>query len=862
MTSAGPEFTPSLHHDTQLSHARLHWPQDAPLRLRNLHVMTTFAVGVTLPCTSSSSVRALAAAAYTIAVIGANFTCQLENLPEELLQLIVSHLNSVHLKNAALASRTLYRHASDLLWQNVCLVDKRTVHEYGDPDDILSDVRDHERPDEHDDTPVIEKLYILATNPTLASKVQTLTHRCHLPTPNIFTELPRMYFDADNLSKDERLHKLLKVAVWNMVNVHTLRIVYGHWHLTTALISGFLDHERPRKVPLRKLWLESCAFDIRNFSFLGTASDSELESVRFRRLRAEPRLGTHKYGMDWLDMKLARAGHHYQMHNGAGAWVGTTVEFSPKDLPIQLTIPTPGAMLATAKVFDYWIWRLLPDIQEYVENLPADLTRRVPSIPMAPMHWLLQSAQSTLTRLDLDWILWHQREHNDEYDTSSEFLHDIAKLRFPHLVAFQMRNAVLPLTKLPSDVFLLEDTFLTFLEQHPKIKCLAWPLDKFYSHMRPSVEIQTRCRNLIAHLAMVLTDLRLDTYYAGNGEPMTDDDTTVEATHQRTRRRRFITEFAPHMRKVKQVKLEGGIPRDEKREILRALHYCPLEKIVFIGVSFPVGNMWGAGGVRLKQLDAGHASDFAWDLEEEDIDGMLAAYKRRPSVPVNFTYYPEFGWSAEPPLLHTLALHHADTIRELKICGYNGCPVLSNLSPESTPLLAPLLQYHNLRQIVVSFWLLTYFEGKYRDMEIIQSWLDTRSPSSTALVVVTPPRSPEHEYPVDGAMMPAPEPQAPRPEFNRWAVALKTRFTPSALAYRVASDIAPFLSPVAKAREGGVRIRASFCLGAREERRVANDIFDLDITIGRDDQVLDFVGPREEGEKGRWWAKMENRQWF
>lgn len=59
-----------------------------------------------------------------------------------------------------------------------------------------------------------------------------------------------------------------------------------------------------------------------------------------------------------------------------------------------------------------------------------------------------------------------------------------------------------------------------------------------------------------------------------------------------------------------------------------------------------------------------------------------------------------------------------------------------------------------------------------------------------------------------------------------------------------------------------MRIRASFCLGARDEQRVANDIFDLDITIGRDDQVLDFVGPREEGEKGRWWTKMENRQWF
>ncbi|KAJ4384206.1 hypothetical protein N0V86_001053 [Didymella sp. IMI 355093] len=793
----------------------------------------------------------------TLRNAGANSTCQLEKLPEELLQLVVAHLNTGHLKNAALASRTLYRHASDLLWQNVCLADKRTLHEYHDAD-ILSD----ERPDEHDDTPIIEKLYILATNPRLASKVQSLTHRCHLPTPNIFTELPRMYFDADNLSKDERLHKLLKVAIQNLVNVHTLRIVYGHWHLTTALISGFLDHGRPREVPLRKLWLESCAFDIRNFSFLGPTGDSELESVRLRRLRAEPRLNGYKYGMNWLDMKLARGGHHYQMHNGAGAWIGTTVEFSQKDLPIQLTLPTPEAITATGRQFDNVIWADLPDIKEYVETLPTNPTRRVPSIPMAPMHWLFQSAQSTLTRLDLDWILWHQREHNDEYDTSSEFLNDLAALRFPHLVAFQMRNAVLPLTKLPDDVFLLEDTFLAFLEEHPKIKCLAWPLDKFYSHTRSSVETQTRCRSLIAHLAMVLTDLRLDTYYAGNGEPMTDGDTTIEGTHQRIRRRRFIAEFTPHMRRVKQVKLEGGIPRDEKREILRALNYCPLEKIVFIGVSFPVGNTWGAGGVRLKQLDAGHASDFAWDLEEEDTDGMLAAYRQRPSIPSNFIFYPDFGWSAEPPLLHTLALHHADTIRELKICGYNGCPVLSYLTPETTPLLAPLLQYHNLRQIVVSFWLLTYFEDAYRDMEIIQSWLDTRSPSSTALVVVTPPRSPEREHPVDGAMMPAPEPSAPRPEFNRWAVALKTRFTPSALAYRVASDIGPFLSPVAKAREGGVRIRASFCLGAREERRVANDIFDLDIRIGRDDQVLEFVGPREEGEKGRWWAKMEGRQWF
>jgi hypothetical protein len=105
---------------------------------------------------------------------------------------------------------------------------------------------------------------------------------------------------------------------------------------------------------------------------------------------------------------------------------------------------------------------------------------------------------------------------------------------------------------------------------------------------------------------------------------------------------------------------------------------------------------------------------------------------------------------------------------------------------------------------------------------------------------------------------PTPEP----PTFNRWDVALKTRFTPSALAYRVAQDIGPHLSPEAKRRKGGVRVRASFCLGSRDERRPANDIFDLDIRIGEGEKVLEFVGPREEGEGDRWWGKLEGRRWF
>ena len=163
----------------------------------------------------------------------------------------------------------------------------------------------------------------------------------------------------------------------------------------------------------------------------------------------------------------------------------------------------------------------------------------------------------------------------------------------------------------------------------------------------------------------------------------------------------------------------------------------------------------------------------------------------------------------------------------------------------------------------MSFWLLTYFEGCYRDNDIIKYWLDSRSPNSTALAVVTPPRSPEQDFPVDPGHFPESNATFAAPqEFNRWEVLLKTHYSPSALAYRVARDLAPLLSPVAKSRPGGVRVRGSFCLGVRDDRRPACDIFDLDIRIGKDGQVLEFTGPREEGEKSRWWQKLESRRWF
>ncbi|KAF1841630.1 uncharacterized protein K460DRAFT_170596 [Cucurbitaria berberidis CBS 394.84] len=786
----------------------------------------------------------------------------LESLPSELIQLVVAYLSTSTLKSVALVSKCLNRHATDILWQNVCLVDQWKLHLNRQTDRLWGE-RGHGETDEHDDTPIVQKLYILATNPAIASKVQVLAHRCHLPTPNIFAELPRMHFHAETLSRDVRLHVLLKLAIRNMVNVHTLRILYGHWRLTSALIVGFLDQNRPQRVPLRKLWLESCSLAVRSIPLLLSSHSTGLESIRIRRLGCDSLNTIRARGMGFLEYHLSRGGQYYQLHNGSGGWVGTTVHFSEEGLPERWPRPSTTELIAKSEAFDAAMWEELPEIKTFVDANPVGVEDRGGLIsPVDPLQWLFSCAASTLTSLNLDWILWRRKE-NDPYDNSRVTLNALTRLRFPHLRAFQVRNAVTPHTNLPDDVFLLEDTFLEFLESHPKIQCLGWPLDRIYSHVKPSVDVQNRSRKLVAHLAMMLTDLRIDAQYTEHGEPLTDESRTPEEVQERDRRRRFIAEFAPHMRKVEQIKLEGGIPRDEKREVLRALHWCPLKKVVMIGLSFPAGNTWGPQGLHLKALDPGQSPDSSYNLEEEDLAGILASYRRGFSMSQEFNFEPDYGWPPQAPLIQTIALHHASTVEEMKICGYNGCPILSFQTPSTNSLLNGLRHYDNLNQLVISLWLLTWYEDSYRDTEIIQSWLDTRSPSSTALAVVTPPTSPSPEHAVDPGHFPIFNARVvPRQEFNRWAVALKTRFSPSALAYRVARDIGPYLSPVAKRRPGGVKVRASFCLGVREEGRSATDIFDLEMRVGKNDQVLEFIGPREEGEKGRWWSKLEGRRWF
>jgi hypothetical protein len=75
---------------------------------------------------------------------------------------VVAYLDTSTLKDIALVSQKLYRHATDILWQNVCLADQWKLHMNEQTDQLWGD-RGRGESDEHDDTPIIQKLYILAT---------------------------------------------------------------------------------------------------------------------------------------------------------------------------------------------------------------------------------------------------------------------------------------------------------------------------------------------------------------------------------------------------------------------------------------------------------------------------------------------------------------------------------------------------------------------------------------------------------------------------------------------------------------------------------------------------------------------------
>lgn len=293
------------------------------------------------------------------------------------------------------------------------------------------------------------------------------------------------------------------------------------------------------------------------------------------------------------------------------------------------------------------------------------------------------------------------------------------------------------------------------------------------------------------------------------------------------------------MLRVEQLKLEGGIPRDERRETIRAFAACPLRKIVLIGVNCPVGNSWGLEGQDIESL--GLSEDFDIDdletLEYEDISAITQLGAATPvAPPCAEKFRAEYGWPPSAPLIHTLAAYHADTITELKFCGYRGAPLLWEQTPITFPMYSALRHFHKLKTLVLSFWSQTWFEDDSRDEEVIEYWLNTRSADSKALVVV----------PESGTTQPM-----------SW---VEEHFAPERIAKRMVEVIGPMLSERAKGRRGGVHVRGSFCIG------IFGGTYDFDVQVGKaadgSDVLLEWTGPREDLHPDRRREKEARRRWF
>lgn len=333
-----------------------------------------------------------------------------------------------------------------------------------------------------------------------------------------------------------------------------------------------------------------------------------------------------------------------------------------------------------------------PSVMSPGENLPP--------CPLYTLAEMIEAVSLNLTSLNIDWILMNNGDPRNGFYLCER----LSALRFPHLRAFQFRNTNSSDTKLPQPVFLFHPSFtpdpeapntrgwdidfLQFMEAHRKLGCLAWPMDRFYSNEQVEEAEAERARTVAMELGRSLTSLRVDGDYSYRRDTQTDQRHEHDLKRERVRRRKFVSQFAAQMTKLRTLKMEGSIPRDEKREVLRALHRCPLEKLVFIGLSYPIGNTWGEDGEDLQEALDGSQIHTQGILEAEAEEAIAESTTiTKISKDPDFEFYVKYGWPEGPPLVHTIATFFSDTITELKFCGQNGCPILHRPTGVTSGLL-------------------------------------------------------------------------------------------------------------------------------------------------------------------------------
>jgi hypothetical protein len=378
-------------------------------------------------------------------------------------------------------------------------------------------------------------------------------------------------------------------------------------NICKTLLTGFFDPSRPRITAVRRLWLENCdiQFDLSTSLLMGLSSGpnslltpsldaTELKSIRIRRLRLDAT--THPVGSSGFLFALARAGTTVQMQDGRGSMYDTTVAE-----PTQAGFNNPGLLpdqieparrefeqSTVATFYDRNTYSTLQEVKSFLngKGLGWDVNPCGPRPPAVPPNRYRQStnitamldqSRYTLTSLNLDWLMLApgQKASRDSL-VQYDFFQTLSGLRFQNLRAFQLRNTVCASTRVPDNVYLLQPTkveagtgepnsnktckidFLSFLENHTKLECLAWPLERFFAKRHVYSEAFERAEAVALRLGITLKTLRLDSYFDSWGEDQTDERANMSSDDKdvRTRRRLFISFFAPNMRSLRTLKLE------------------------------------------------------------------------------------------------------------------------------------------------------------------------------------------------------------------------------------------------------------------------------------------------------------------
>lgn len=700
----------------------------------------------------------------------------------------------------------------------------------------LVDCRNVRTGDEHDDSPMIRMLLVLAQKPFLASQVRVLMHRCHLPLPNVFGDLPRMSFSDATLSRDPRTLHLLQLAIQNMINVHTLRIVLGHHNVVYGLIMGFFCKDRPRNCPVRRLWLESSCLDGMEWDQLDSMG---LESFRYRRAATlqeaarRDRQGA-MYALTRRNPELAYTGQYSFQFTLARSGDPASTFFADAiswDDEIYQAFPEASAVLPRGQSSAYWAADLLP------RQLCVDSRE-----PLTFIGKLLLDCAGSLTSITLDWLLGSGMDY-------IEFGRIISHL--PKLHAIQYRNGLFDGeggARPSTESCLFSDPWLTTLSRATNIQCLAWGADSFLPCQYSSTVLPDITRQIIRRLGLTLKSLRIDSDPLHFGEPATEPG-NGELDAEAQQRRLFLQHVAPEMRALEVIKVEGCIPYDERHELMRALKHCPLQKVVIIGVCYPGSGETDFDGdddedirtaVQIDEWDLRnplpmptfdldkYGNDFASENEWAEACRLAAATEFTP------VYGRLTGFKS---IIDTIAIHHASTVTELKLCGFQNAPILHSPLPKTPLMFRSLKRLHQLRYITTALWMSTYYNDSSRGDEICSYWRNMQRPASTALAVIPDAAS----------------------ATNEWAEILAERFAPAMLAEKVANLMGPYLSQQALARAPGVTVKGLFLM-PRDEAQV--ELWELEVVVGMGCRVVSFSGPKGENDEEKFREKMENRAWF